>query len=220
MKNSKGTGCAVVIDWFQLIKALESDDPKQMMSIIGKSDVNKLNNHVGWPLIRLAIEAEAVNCIDQLVSSGVDIYKPMDFYGGSSWLVLTVYGPLNSVTKCLLDIYMNDIKTNKTQDFKIIFRILCVGRTDILDYLLGNNLDPNLRDDDGYTLLHKAVMSGDLKATRLLIKYGADPDLKDEYSGRTIYDDINDMVDDKAKVFRKVCEKSQTSQKNIIVVSI
>lgn len=220
MKNSKDTGCPVVIDWFQLVKALEIDDPKQMMFIIGKSDVNKLNNHVGWPLIRLAIEAEAVNCIDQLVSSGVNLYEPMDFYGGSSWLDLAINAPLNSVTKCLLNIYMNDIKTNKTRDFKIIFRILCVGRTDILDYLLENNLNPNLRDEDGYTLLHRAVISGELKATRLLIKYGADPDLKDEYSERTVYDDINDMADDRAKVFGKVCKKSKEDEKNIIVVSI
>eukprot|EP00759_Apiculatamorpha_spiralis_P033971 PhF_6_TR35069/c0_g1_i1/m.51106 len=49
------------------------------------------------------------------------------------------------------------------------------GRTEILEFFLQRNLDPNMINDKGHTALHCACAAGQVEAVKLLLKYSADP---------------------------------------------
>jgi len=51
----------------------------------------------------------------------------------------------------------------------------------IVETLLKNGANPNIKDKKGYTPLHRAVIKLSPKLTQLLMEYKADPDIKDIY---------------------------------------
>ena len=57
------------------------------------------------------------------------------------------------------------------------------GAIDVMEYLLSNHgqdIDVDAKDDDGSSVLQAAVIAGQVEACRLLLKYGANPDLPDD----------------------------------------
>jgi|JI8StandDraft_1071087.scaffolds.fasta_scaffold23517_2 ankyrin repeat protein len=55
------------------------------------------------------------------------------------------------------------------------------GHTEVVDYLLKNGLDANLRANDGITPLIAASTKGHIKIVQLLLSKGADPKLSDDF---------------------------------------
>jgi ankyrin repeat protein len=54
--------------------------------------------------------------------------------------------------------------------------------------LLDHGADPNVRDKWNETLLHKALIKGNVAMLRLLLRHGADYTLKRDYSQQTAFD--------------------------------
>lgn len=61
------------------------------------------------------------------------------------------------------------------------------GHERIVDMLLKNSADPNVREQGGYTPLHAAAQNGDLAVIRTLIYGGADLEIK-SHDGKTPLD--------------------------------
>ncbi|HEY3473066.1 MAG TPA: ankyrin repeat domain-containing protein [Anaerolineales bacterium] len=61
------------------------------------------------------------------------------------------------------------------------------GHEKIVDMLLKNGADPNVREQGGYTPLHAAAQNGDLGVVRTLIYGGADLEIK-SHDGKTPLD--------------------------------
>ena len=78
--------------------------------------------------------------------------------------------------------------SNKTQSdaksFELSDHILHDSNVDMVKVrgLLKNGADPNFRYRGGWTLLHVAVSKGSTQLVKMLLRFGADVDLKDEYT--------------------------------------
>jgi len=53
------------------------------------------------------------------------------------------------------------------------------GQTAVLETMLACGFDPNMRDKDNVTALHRAAMSGHPEAVRVLLKFGAEINAQD-----------------------------------------
>ena len=53
------------------------------------------------------------------------------------------------------------------------------GQTAVLETMLACGFDPNVRDKDNVTALHRAAMSGHPEAVRILLKFGAEINAQD-----------------------------------------
>jgi ankyrin repeat protein len=61
-----------------------------------------------------------------------------------------------------------------------------LGQYDLLEQMLVDGVGVNATDQVGHSLLHWAVEQDHLQAARLLLKYGADIDLRDR-NGKSAY---------------------------------
>lgn len=52
------------------------------------------------------------------------------------------------------------------------------GLFDIAKLLLDNEANPNTQQNDGNTPLHLTCLKGDIRLTRLLLQYGANPNIQ------------------------------------------
>jgi hypothetical protein len=69
----------------------------------------------------------------------------------------------------------------------------------ILEYLLGQKVNPNLQDKDGNTALHCAAQRGDLEDIKILLAYNADPTIENQANKtpRHIFEDNKAKVESK-----------------------
>ncbi len=58
-------------------------------------------------------------------------------------------------------------------------------QNEVVAYLLKQQADPNRIDSSGYSALHYAAESGNNLAARMLLRHGAQPDLRLEHTGQT-----------------------------------
>ena len=94
-------------------------------------------------------------------------------------------------------IISNNIDINYKNEHGTTFLAKCIDEGQLLlseNIIKDFNADVNLSDNDGYTPLHCASMSGNIKCVNLLLKYGADKSLK-SIDDETAYDlaETNDI---------------------------
>jgi ankyrin repeat protein len=93
-----------------------------------------------------------------------------------------------SVVQLLLDRGAN---VHHTDVFKrgMLHSAACNGQYEVLEVLLrfDETLDVNMQDVDGKTTLHDAARVGSELTTRLLLEYGGDPTIKDNFGRTPIY---------------------------------
>jgi ankyrin repeat protein len=77
------------------------------------------------------------------------------------------------------------MKYSNPEAVKDVFKAVQDEDLDNLRFCLTDGADPDLRNEQGQTLLHKAVMEGKIKAARLLLDAGADADLHGGSPGYT-----------------------------------
>ena len=67
-----------------------------------------------------------------------------------------------------------------------IFQAVKTKNIDQIEYFLGQGYAVNIKDISGNTPLTYAIQSGDLKIVKLLLSYGADPNIYDS-TGYSVY---------------------------------
>src|SRR5579885_3307759 len=88
--------------------------------------------------------------------------------------------------KLLFDQGVNkDIKF--TDGRTILMRSIIMGDNDIIKFLLENNVDPNIQDNEGLTALFYACRTNNIMCLNLLLNYRANPFLCSK-QGETIAD--------------------------------
>ena len=80
------------------------------------------------------------------------------------------------------------------------------GKSEVVDYLLKNNADVNIRNKFGITPLHLAVRKNALNLVEHILRYGADINITDNYEQTPLFDAIQEnnaqmiafLIDNKA----------------------
>src|SRR5690606_7200409 len=61
----------------------------------------------------------------------------------------------------------------RTEHHRIVHVPAERGDAGVLDTMLASGFDPNVKDDDGVTALHRAAMAGRAESVRVLLEHGA-----------------------------------------------
>ena len=72
----------------------------------------------------------------------------------------------------------NIVKKNPTLDSNLIKAIECNNINKIKEYLEKDSSNINILNEEGLSPLHIAIINGNLEVIKLLLKYGADPNIK------------------------------------------
>lgn len=75
------------------------------------------------------------------------------------------------------------LKYSDPEAAKDVFQAVQDEDLNNLRFFLTDGADPDMRNEHGQTLLHKAILEGKLKAARFLLEEGADPDLHGGQAG-------------------------------------
>jgi uncharacterized protein len=75
------------------------------------------------------------------------------------------------------------IKYSDPKAAKDVFQAVQDEDLNNLRFFLTDGADPDMRDEHGHTLLHKAILEGKVKAARFLLDAGANPDLHGGQAG-------------------------------------
>ncbi len=97
----------------------------------------------------------------------------------TAFLILSVSGSLAAQEEISQEIILEDDLSTFITHFdgrKAAFYLhqsIASGSNNILNYLLAENIDPNLNDESGFSALHKAIIADNIEAFEQLINAGA-----------------------------------------------
>lgn len=78
-------------------------------------------------------------------------------------------------------------KGAKTDDATKFMTAAFLNRTDVIEHMLQNGLDPNVKDRDGDTALSCAAQRGNVETVEVLLKHGTNPNTINQ-NGYTVLD--------------------------------
>lgn len=95
-------------------------------------------------------------------------------------------------------------------------------QTNMMNVLLKNKANPNIPDKNGDTVLHKFARNGKLYPVKMLLKYGADPTLKNnkgetplEAANSRKYEKDEDMIAELTETAKKFKSKAKLFEANV-----
>lgn len=108
-----------------------------------------------------------MNRVDYLLKKGTPIN--IEDYSGYTALHYGARNGHNKICKLLLENGANVNALTRSGQATALHRAATQGHNEIAEFLLKSGANPNIRDADGYTALHRAVISNSVPVCKLLL---------------------------------------------------
>ncbi len=160
----------------------------------GGADPNAQENSGGQTALMWAISERQSAVAEELVKHKADVN--LRSKSGSSPLMFAAQGDLKSARILLAaGAHPNDVHPDTGQTALIVASTM--GNTELVELLLNNGADPNIRDANTFTALHAAVRDSDYGAdhasrvaaaatVKVLLAHGADPNMRIDQKKQTV----------------------------------
>ena len=149
---------------------LSNDNIEMFRYLINNVDVN-ICSFEGWSIAHTCASNYDSSFLEAIIDSGKCEFKPTDF-GITPFHLACQEGNLNCV-KLLLKHAPSSINASANDGVTPIFLAAQNTHIEVVQYLLDANADIQIITENG-TVLHSAVIGGDVKCIEILLENGAD----------------------------------------------
>lgn len=173
--------------------AFRNKDPEILEILFETSAISLLdvaNHEFGQTLLHMAVENKDHNMVWKLIDLGTQL-DVLDKGGYSAMAIAVEDGDLEMVellTSRGFDVSKEiKVKRGKKPAKSLLSIALVEGKSSIIDFLLEQNIDVNIRNERGQTPLMTALSTGKNKFVRKVLETGADVSLLDKEDRNVFY---------------------------------